>query len=187
MDMIAKSVMHYCIMANGSTLPTRTGNLQMHDYNAKDLATCLQNRKLVFIGDSSTRQIFWTTGKKLGLHDEGREKHTTFSIGAKGVSIEFIWDPYLNATHRHRELTAASIYMDGVSTVGTTAALLIGGGLWHDHYLEEASFLEWFKHSIDAISESTSFQGAKNSGGTLRRYSFGPLNEGSLVPKPLRL
>ena len=71
--------------------------------------------------------------------------------------------------------------MDGVSTVGTTAALLIGGWLWHDRYLEEASFLERFKHSIDAISESTSLQGAENSGGTLRRYSFGRLNEGSLV------
>lgn len=183
------------LLSHGQWLDAAHQNWQprgcmMHNYNAKDLATCLQNRRLVFIGDSSTRQIFWATGKKLGLQDEGRDYHTSFSIGAIGVSIEFVWDPYLNSTDLRRELAAASVSMSGVNTVGTTAALLIGGGLWHARYLDEGSFLERFKHSIEAISESTSLHNARNAGGTLRRYSFGPLDEGSLVllaPVPVPL
>ena len=183
------------LLSSGQWLDTAHQNWQppgcmMHTYDEKDMTACLQNRKLVFIGDSSTRQTFWATGKKLGIQDQSKENHTSFSMGAKGITIEFEWDPYLNSSRLHRELTAASMSMEGISIIGTTAALLIGGGLWHARYLDDTFFTDRFKRSIETISEYTSFQGNKNSRGAFRRYSFGPLNEGSIVllaPVPVPL
>jgi hypothetical protein len=38
----------------------------MHEYKQTDISQCLQGRRLVFIGDSTVRQVFWAVAQKNG-------------------------------------------------------------------------------------------------------------------------
>lgn len=132
----------------------------MHDYQIDDLATCLRYRKAVFVGDSITRQVFWATAQKLGLQSQGEDRHADLAFSNKGVTIEFIWDPYLNSSSLYRELTAASLAGEGSNAADTAAILLIGGGLWHARYLDKTYFAS-FEGSIQDISQTMSTQDEK--------------------------
>ena len=125
----------------------------MHDYNARDIGTCLQSRRVVFIGDSVTRQLFWAFAKKLDVREEGEDKHSSISVDAHGLKVEFFWDPYLNTSTLYQEVAAASLSGSRNTKVDTAAILLIGGGLWNARYLGEASY-QHFERSIGEITRA---------------------------------
>ncbi len=127
----------------------------MYTYKAKDLETCLRTRDVVYIGDSTIRQIFWATARKLDLKRASNdirsaEKHMDLSFESHGISIQFIWDPYLNSTRLHNQLSSASSPITHVSGSAKAAIFLVGGGLWHAKHLNSASF-QHFNHSIQHI------------------------------------
>lgn len=99
----------------------------MHEYNVKDVTTCLKSRRVVFIGDSVTRQIFWAFAKKLNVREQD-DKHSNIVVDAHGLKVEFIWDPYLNTSNLDREVSAASLSGSRNEQIDTAAILLIGGG-----------------------------------------------------------
>jgi hypothetical protein len=132
----------------------------MYEYKRNDLAACFQSKRLVFIGDSTTRQIFWATAKKLdddGARDgmAAAHKHADLEFSRDGVGLEFIWDPYLNSSRLHEELEAyrnsmhASIENDGKKRKGA-ALVLVGGGLWFARHVHVNTLGE-FRDSIDSI------------------------------------
>ena len=123
----------------------------MHEYNAKDVVTCLKSRRVVFIGDSVTRQIFWALAQKLSVRGHGESKHSKISVDAQGLRIEFVWDPYLNTSSFYREFAAASSSVSTNEQIDTAAILLMGGGLWNARYLGEASY----QHFATSITEIT--------------------------------
>ena len=125
----------------------------MHEYNAKDVVTCLKSRRVVFIGDSVTRQIFWAFAKKLDVRGHGESKHSNISVDAQGLKIEFLWDPYLNTSSFHREVAGTSLSVSKNGQIDTAAILLIGGGLWNARYLGEASY-QHFETSITEITRA---------------------------------
>ena len=104
------------------------------------MTTCLKSRKAVFVGDSVTRQIFWAFAKKLDVQEQGEDKHSSISVDAQGLKIEFVWDPYLNGSNLVGELAAASLSGPKNARTEGAAILLIGGGLWNARYLGEASY-----------------------------------------------
>ena len=133
----------------------------MHEYNAKDISTCLQSRKLVYAGDSTARQVFWATARKLDVKgaDEAQsdaQRHEGLTFSRAGVTLEFIWDPFLNTSILHEHLAA---YRDAQDLIGANeidrsrcaAITLIGGGLWHAKHFHENS-LEHYKESLDTIT-----------------------------------
>ena len=133
----------------------------MHEYNAKDISSCLESRKIVFAGDSTIRQIFWATARKLDArgadaaqHDA--EKHEDLTFCRAGVTINFIWDPFLNTSVLHQHLAAHRDAQDQKlrhkNEVGKSAAItLIGGGLWYAQHFGTHS-LEHFKESLDTVT-----------------------------------
>lgn len=129
----------------------------MHKYKAKDLESCLASRKVVYVGDSTVRQVFWATARKLDPVRADKEmriarKHTDLVFSGPGaVTVEFFWDPYLNSSQLHRELTVASLLENDGGAADTAAILMVGGGLWHARYLGEHS-LQRFKSSVRAIA-----------------------------------
>ena len=125
----------------------------MHGYNAKDVVTCLKSRRVVFIGDSVTRQIFWAFAKKLDVRGHGEGKHSNISVDAQGLKIEFVWDPYLNTSSFYREVAATSPSVSKNDQIDTAAILLMGGGLWNARYLGEASY-QHFETSITEITRA---------------------------------
>ena len=125
----------------------------MHDYKAKDLSTCLKSRRIVFIGDSITRQIFWTLAKKLDIREQGQDKHSSISVHAHGVTVDFFWDPYLNTSVLHQEIAAVSLPGARNNQIDRSAILLLGGGLWNARYLGDTS-QQLFESSTSEIARA---------------------------------
>ncbi len=133
----------------------------LHEYNAEDISICLKSRKIIFAGDSTVRQIFWATAAKLDARgaDEAirdAEKHKDLTFGRAEVTLEFIWDPFLNTSVLHQHLAAYRKAQDlqargGHNSSQSVAILLIGGGLWHAQHFEEDS-LKLFQDSLHTIS-----------------------------------
>jgi hypothetical protein len=86
----------------------------MREYQRKDIQACFQTKRLVFIGDSTTRQVFWAVAQKLDkdkanagiaemlrVHDH---KHMDLEFFAHGVVLQFVWDTWLNSTRLQEEL-----------------------------------------------------------------------------------
>ena len=133
----------------------------MHKYTARDVTACLRSRRVVFIGDSITRQIFWAFAQKLDVHDQGADRHSSVSVAAHGLEVEFVWDPYLNASNLVREVALGSPSGPRNDQIDAAAILLIGGGLWNLRYLGRSSYWH-YERSIGEITQ------ALKSGGTPR-------------------
>ena len=132
----------------------------MHKFTEKDLVTCLEDRRFVLIGDSTMRQVFWAIAKKLDFQQQEGDRHANVSFRHKGISIEFIWDPFLNSTSFQQELIGASVSTKGLSVPYSTAILFIGGGLWHARYLGQ-EYLRHYEDFLNNISQNLFIQDEK--------------------------
>ena len=133
----------------------------LHEYKAGDITTCLAARKVTFIGDSTIRQIYWALTRKLdaqvtGDRNPAPKLHDDLTFHTADVTVEFVWDPFLNSTALNRHLLGLRHAIDDTSLAerSTTPAipiLLVGGGLWHARHLGPES-LKQFRRSIDRIA-----------------------------------
>ena len=119
----------------------------IHNYKSRDIAGCLKNRRLLFVGDSTIRQVFWATTSALdpSFNPSDSDKHSDQVVTKCGVKLEFIWDPWLNSSTLVSELEefAESMYRPAV--------LLAGAGLWHSKYIAEPTTLSLWKSSVNGI------------------------------------
>ncbi|KAH7360631.1 10 TM acyl transferase domain found in Cas1p-domain-containing protein [Rhexocercosporidium sp. MPI-PUGE-AT-0058] len=133
----------------------------VHEYTKRDIQECFRKRRLVFIGDSTTRQIFWAVAKKMDQQKAQKEieemldldeKHTDLAFESDGIKVQFIWDPWLNSTALAEELKLFKAYSPAKSDGVESAGLLLLGtpGLWYARHGQENYFKE-FRDSIDAI------------------------------------
>lgn len=133
----------------------------MHEYNLEDISTCLESRRIVLIGDSAIRNIFWATARKLDpkAADEEMyraEKHVDLNFSRAGVAVEFFWDPFLNSSNLQQHLAFHRDAWDSEKDKDesmSTALLVIGGGLWHAKHFGGAA-LETFKASMETVVSS---------------------------------
>lgn len=135
----------------------------LHKYEANDIASCLNSQRILFVGDSTVRQVFWAAARKLAKHDadkhkERAQKHSSYSYTRRNVTLEFWWDPFLNSTALKVELRSRHNQLEGVlpSSIeqqdGGTA-MLLGTGLWHARHLGHEA-LQQFQRSInDTVAE----------------------------------
>ena len=118
---------------------------------------CLHDRQIVYVGDSTVRELFWATAKKLDQDQAYREqhlaqKHSDIFFQKNWISVKFIWDPFLNTSALHSQFQSASRQPSGPSnnTEAGIAIALAGGGLWHARHLDE-EYLKEFTQAIDHI------------------------------------
>lgn len=141
----------------------------MHEYSLDDISTCLESKRIVLIGDSATRNIFWATAKKLDpkAADEEMQKaerHIDLNFSRGGVAVEFFWDPFLNSSNLQHHLAIHHDAWDSEKDKDenmSTALLFIGGGLWHAKHLGAAA-LGAFKTSMETVVSYTVPGGYKN-------------------------
>jgi hypothetical protein len=115
---------------------------------------------MVFVGDSTTRQLFWAAARKLDFNwvaDRRAEQEPLgdLELDVEGARLRFIWDPWLNSTALKQELKT---YMernslskrDQIPNSGKRrqALLLMGGGLWHARHLQD-DYLASYKLAVD--------------------------------------
>ncbi|KAI1378352.1 GDSL/SGNH-like acyl-esterase family found in Pmr5 and Cas1p-domain-containing protein [Hypoxylon crocopeplum] len=163
------------LLHNGTWSPSTSGGsrkwepkgCRMVEYSRGALHDCLDDKKVVFVGDSTIRQIFWAGVRRLDPKQAKNEikgvlaserKHEDMVFEAHGLMLEFIWDPWLNSTALSNILEAfhPSPGLPGEITVrekwGSSAALIIIGapGLWAARY-GGYHYLDLFKRGIASI------------------------------------
>ena len=121
----------------------------MHKYRSKDIGQCLQNRQVVFIGDSVTRQLFLAFAhladpdlpSSLPL---GSDKHSDYSYtSSSSTQLQFYWDPFLNSSH-------TGDLLKGGETANPPALLVIGTGLWFLRYAETSGGLSVWEGTVES-------------------------------------
>ena len=93
--------------------------------NSKGLKKQLQGQRIVFVGDSITRNVYHALNRALGNTDAGQydtniEKHSNIKKEIGNISLEFYWAPY-----------ASDIY-DVIKEQRTSKPdlIVLGGGAW---------------------------------------------------------
>ncbi|EPE27630.1 hypothetical protein GLAREA_04421 [Glarea lozoyensis ATCC 20868] len=140
----------------------------LREYKRKDIQACFQSKRLVFVGDSTTRQVFWAVAQKLdrekadaGIADMLRvrdHRHMDLEFYAEGVMLQFVWDAWLNGTRLGEELkdfTAVGrkeSVEDAKKGLKQSAGLILLGapGLWYARHGEE-NYHKDFRDAIDAV------------------------------------
>ena len=146
----------------------------MYEYRSDDISSCLASRKMIFIGDSTIRGIFWATAKKLDhevadYEERTAEKHANIKFNRAHVNLDFIWDPFLNSSNLQQLLASQRNTWDsGMREFRgntSTATFIIGGGLWHARHLRLAAQSN-FEVSIFNVISSTTLDNSMHLGPT---------------------
>jgi N-acetylneuraminate 9-O-acetyltransferase len=140
----------------------------LHEYKKRDIIPCLQERRLLLIGDSTVRQIFWAIARKID-NERAREgmitkpedhKHENIEFVSKNLRLQFIWDPWLNSTSLLNELAQFERFSPSTvvnrGQLNSNAALVLVGvpGLWYARYGSDR-YLEDFEEAISRIIRTT--------------------------------
>lgn len=165
----------------------------MREYGELDIANCLEFRNMVFVGDSTIRNIFWATAKKLdkkAADEEMRitEKHIDLNFTRAHVTLEFVWDPFLNSSKLQQHLASIpNSWNYEVNGNVSAAILVIGGGLWHVRHVESSS-LTSFKASIENVMSSMGLGDSKNlSSGSSETNQAKPISSNLAVIAPVQV
>ena len=122
---------------------------------------------MVFVGDSTTRQLFWAAARKLDSNwvaDRRGEQEPLgdMQLDVEGARLRFVWDPWLNSTALKQELkmyvqrNSASTRNHAPSSGKRRQALLfLGGGLWHARHLQD-NYLTSYKLAVDQAAAAMS-------------------------------
>lgn len=113
----------------------------LHPYSTPQVTQCLDGRHVIFIGDSTVRQVFYAAVKHVDKNvDTNGEKHSDRSITVGRIQFSFFWDPFLNGTR-----TAG--FLDGslARSVGGSVPTLavVGSGIWYLRHAESGGIPEW--------------------------------------------
>ncbi|CAG8495275.1 6600_t:CDS:2 [Diversispora eburnea] len=127
----------------------------MHKYQLKDIQTCLSKRRVLFIGDSLIRKLFYTLTKKINpnvktINDAHSNLHFLMN---ENITLDFIWDPYLNSTEINDILFSQQSYSNSIKP----SILFLGTGLWYLRYPDSGGYDSWQK-KIDTIIDSFTSQ-----------------------------
>ena len=126
----------------------------LHDYVQHDIEQCLEHRTIVFVGDSTVRQLFWATAKKInGPRAQEMEatiqKHSDALFDYQGVYLHFLWDPYLNSSSESAWLgLAKGSSMPWNAT--SIPAMIFGSGMWHARYLDD-QYLDMYRTQVRSL------------------------------------
>ena len=131
----------------------------MYQYQAKDVSTCMKSRRVVFIGDSVTRQLYFQFAHIVdnslpsGPPDDDH-KHANYTYTSNtDIQLSFYWDPFLNTSHTQTLLHPVAHKHPS----DTPALLVIGSGLWYLRYAESGGLPAWeatMESALGAISRS---------------------------------
>ncbi|KAI6108401.1 10 TM acyl transferase domain found in Cas1p-domain-containing protein [Pisolithus croceorrhizus] len=139
------------LLTRGSWLDDAHRNWQpegcmLHSYKAADASRCLASRRVVFVGDSVTRTLYFqfvhiVDPKLPTAPPQDDRKHTDFSLAAdSNVTLDFIWDPFLNTSSTLALINPRDHYV-GSSSPQLPALLVVGSGLWYLRYADTSGGL----------------------------------------------
>lgn len=135
----------------------------IHVYQPADTTKCLSNRRVVFIGDSVTRKLFFQFANILDdtlplAPPADDQKHSDHSLlSGSGTKIDFFWDPFLNSSHV--KSTISGTIETGGRLTERPAVLFFGSGLWYLRYADTSGGLpEWLariESTLEKVANTT--------------------------------
>ncbi|KAG1749914.1 10 TM acyl transferase domain found in Cas1p-domain-containing protein [Suillus paluster] len=129
----------------------------LHVYQSKDTTPCLASRRVVFIGDSVTRTLYFqfmhiVDPKLPSAPPDDNHKHSNHSFTSESVTtLDFFWDPYLN-TSSTLALIHGHLPRRGVDD--RPAMLVLGSGLWYLRYADTTGGLPAWEAKMESLLES---------------------------------
>ncbi|KAJ3282884.1 hypothetical protein HK104_010663 [Borealophlyctis nickersoniae] len=125
----------------------------LYPYTKKESLQCLASSRVVFIGDSTARDVYNSLKTRLvpGASTAG-EKHADLQFDAPSdVRLEFFWDPFLNRTTVHdMEITNGGKTTSNAKN--RNALMVYSAGYWFMKYSTDRSGgLNLFKRNLDMI------------------------------------
>lgn len=118
----------------------------MYQYKPQDAAECMSSKRVVFVGDSVTRQLFYQFAHVIDpslptAPPDDEQKHADYRYTSDtDIRIQFYWDPYLNSTHTHALLHPG---VQDPRLSDTPALLVLGSGLWYLRYADSGGLSAW--------------------------------------------
>ncbi|KAG9104611.1 hypothetical protein FRC06_000757 [Ceratobasidium sp. 370] len=116
----------------------------VHAYKTNDVTTCLASQRVVFFGDSITRQLYYTFAHAADPSlpsgpPSDDKKHQDVTLRTKGgTSILFYWDPFLNGTD-----TANILGSKDKDRAKRPAMAVFGSGLWYLRHRDSGGIAAW--------------------------------------------
>lgn len=174
------------------------------------MKNCLLGHHLVFVGDSTMRQLYWAALQRLdtsigtkALKDFShlQNQHVHLSSTANGVHVDFIWDPWLNTTSQLGQLAYFRYRPDILVNEDKTkkenkqspSIIVLGSpGLWSarngkEEFLQAFgeginTVLPWLRANIDDMTQLSAQSAQSTFGELLRTTSDDLSNSVFLVP-----
>ena len=157
---------------------------RMHEYSREDISYCLGGKRILFVGDSAARILFFAALTRLDHEAAEWLIRSTFvedsprhdlSIESESVVLDFVWDPWLNSSIFTAELSTSDpqrrdlFQAAGQPEPPPKADLLVIGSSGHwaarnsgDEYFQS------FKTATDLVAQSMKnlirpFSGARDT------------------------
>lgn len=135
----------------------------MHEYSRDDIAVCLGGKRVLFVGDSTMRVLFFAALTRLDFKAARWLLRTTLTeenprhdliIESNTVQLQFIWDPWLNSTKLENELTQFESERGAKDVASTHKADLViigSSGLWAARNTPDSLYFDTFRASTDRV------------------------------------
>ncbi|GAA5991803.1 hypothetical protein JCM11641_001762 [Rhodosporidiobolus odoratus] len=121
----------------------------LHPYSPRQVGQCFAGRDVVFVGDSTVRQVFYATVKHVDKNiDTIAERHSDRTLTVNGITFTFLWDPFFNGTR------IASL-LDGSFSSTPPALAVIGLGIWYLRHPDSGGINTWDRR-IDGVFSAAS-------------------------------
>ena len=129
----------------------------MYDYQPEDVSACLGSRRVVFIGDSVTRLLYFQFAHSIDpllstSPQEESNRHSDYTyMTANGIELSFYWAPYLNTSTTFNQLRPSG---PPGRRVDRPALLVMGSGLWYLRHASTSGGLPAWESNIQAAIET---------------------------------
>ncbi|KAL1899466.1 hypothetical protein Sste5346_002864 [Sporothrix stenoceras] len=140
---------------------------RMHEYSRDDIRDCLGGKRVLFVGDSTMRVLFFAALTRLEheaaewllrmTFTEANPRHD-LAIDSETVQLQFIWDPWLNSTAFEEEIRLMEPGGDkGVDPASKPDLVIMGSvGLWAARNAGDDMYFDTFRTTTDRVSRAMS-------------------------------
>ncbi|GJE99630.1 O-acetyltransferase [Phanerochaete sordida] len=132
----------------------------LHTYQEKDIKPCLKSKRLVFIGDSVTRQLYFQMAHALDSTlpaapvDDDRKHADHDYTTSYDVRLSFYWDPFLNTSTSLSFIHSSSPPGSSTTFIEERPAMLVlGTGLWYLRYADTSGGLPAWEAMMENVLE----------------------------------
>ncbi|PFH50799.1 hypothetical protein AMATHDRAFT_60451 [Amanita thiersii Skay4041] len=126
----------------------------LHEYNAREGTACFGTGHILFIGDSTTRKLFYQIAHILDPQlptapPNDDRKHMDVHLSTKHRSrVSFVWDPFLNGSRINNLVNSQ------VDLSSRPSMLVLGSGLWYMRYSNTSGGLPAWESNIERVLQS---------------------------------